>query len=44
MGRLGLGQGFSRLVKIAAYGLGKGVFETYRCQPFGLTEAKLRLP
>jgi len=33
--------GFTPLVKIAAYGLGKGFFETYRYQPFGLAEAKL---
>jgi hypothetical protein len=25
--------GFPPLVEIAAYGLSKGVFETYRCQP-----------
>ena len=38
MRHLGFGQGFHRLNEIVAYRLGKGVFETYRCKPFGLAE------
>jgi hypothetical protein len=34
------GREFHRLNEIAANRLGKEVFETYRCKPFGLAEPK----